>query len=157
MQTTPIDGLQRAELKKLVMETTLKQTTVKARTRMLRRVIQYHLAEDNLDASSLMTGGEKEGKKPLPQNAHELILKATKGRKDWQYALTRLLPLTGMRISEMLALDPGDISDGAILIKQGKTANAVRQIPISKEMQAILDNITPVDGKLIPHSSDRSV
>ncbi|MDN3696393.1 tyrosine-type recombinase/integrase [Vibrio cortegadensis] len=166
MHSTPVEQLNRNDIKDLIKNTTLMQNTVKARIRYLKLIVTYACDEDklsgknpfeNLNVSSLMKNGAPKGKLPLPTDIHGIILKETESRRDWQFALPRLLPLTGLRISEMLSLTPEDIKDGMIHIKQGKTANAIRQIPISKEVQAILDEITPVDGKLIPHASPRSV
>lgn len=78
----------------------------------------------------------------------------------------RMLLLTGMRRGECLALRWSDIKDGFIQINRaltidghlndGKTANARRLIPITRQMQEIIDR-TPHRSRYIFNTDDLSV
>lgn len=166
LQDTPINKLKRDEIKDLIKGTKLKQNSVAARIRYLKRMVKYATSEDKFDGKnpfedinvkSLMTSGEAEGMKPLPTQIHQRILDDTKNVTDWRYALPRLLPLTGLRISEMLALKPSDVENGMIHVRDGKTNNAIRQIPITSEIEAVLSQLETNDEQLVPHSSRANV
>lgn len=78
----------------------------------------------------------------------------------------RMLLLTGMRRGECLALKWSDLKDGFIQVRraltidgnlnEGKTANAKRMIPITRQIQEILDR-TPHRSRFIFNTDDLSV
>ena len=59
--------------------------------------------------------------------------------------MCRVAALTGMRINEIAELRAGDVGDGEIAVRKGKTKAAVRSIPIHPDISAILKRRT--DGK----------
>lgn len=58
---------------------------------------------------------------------------------DWARPIAELMLLTGMIYSELCTLKKSNIHDGYIHIKEGKTANRRRQIPITQAIKRCLD------------------
>lgn len=56
--------------------------------------------------------------------------------------MCRVAALTGMRINEIAELRGGDVADGEIIVRKGKTEAAVRSIPIHPDIAAILTTRT---------------
>ena len=86
--------------------------------------------------------------KIIPDEEFATFLKAAKDTKYYNYY--QLLWLTGLRPSEALGLQDKDIKGMSLQIRRGitkdglgklKTARAVRDIPITKQLQSVLESI----------------
>lgn len=80
------------------------------------------------------------------------------GMKKARFNSKRLIPMviiaiyTGMRIDEIAELQAEDVTDAGMGIREGKNRNAIRTVPVSKELKPLVDALveSSKDGYLIP-------
>lgn len=92
--------------------------------------------------------GKAKDKQALSHDAYKCLYTLDDTDSPYIY-LFQLLPLTGLRIGEALALEWGDISDHVLHLRrsvgadgdigEGKTDNAQRNIPLIAQAESILD------------------
>jgi integrase len=159
MPEKPIHHILRQELKDLVQSTKLAYNTVSGRMSRLNNMVKYAIYEgkynslnpfDNLNVKSLMENSETDSYQNLPPALHFNALKASEGLVNWEYLVHRLLPLTGMRIGELLNIKKSDIVDGCIYIREAKTVNSVRTIPLTALMTQLLEKCPSDTEHLFP-------
>ncbi|WP_438810573.1 hypothetical protein, partial [Proteus mirabilis] len=62
----------------------------------------------------------------------------------------RMAALSGMRPTEIASLTVGDCLDGMFTIRDGKTVNAIRKVPIHSSLSAIITRRTKGQAKDAP-------
>lgn len=159
MLEKPIHLIPRQELKDLVQSTKLAYNTVSGRISRLNNMIKYAIAEgkynklnpfDNLKVKSLMDNNETDSYQNIPPALHSNALKASEDLRSWEYLVHRLMPLTGMRIGELLNIKKSDLIDGVIYIKEGKTSSSIRAIPLTTLMIQLLTKCPSDTDSLFP-------
>jgi integrase len=147
MQETPIHKLKRQEVKNLVQTSKLAFNTISGRVSRLKNMVEHAINEDKFDGKNPFSGlnvktltgdGETDSYQNLPPALHLNALKASEDMVTWEYLIHRLVPLTGLRFGEFMNITKNDISDGCLYIREGKTKNSIRQIPLTPLILALL-------------------
>jgi integrase len=86
-----------------------------------------------------------EGKRPYKPEELKKLLNGTPGDPNL-IALIRIGALTGMRLEEIYRLRVRDVSEGFFLVRDGKTANARRRVPVHPDLVGLLERLTKGRG-----------
>ncbi|GAW97916.1 MULTISPECIES: tyrosine-type recombinase/integrase [Colwellia] len=147
MQDTPIHLLNRQEIKKNIQESKLAFNTISGRVSRLKNMVEHAINEDKFEGKNPFSGlnvktltgdGETDSYQNLPPALHLNALKDSEEMANWEYLIHRLIPLTGLRFGEFMNIKKSDISDGCLYIREGKTKNSIRQIPLTPLMLTLL-------------------
>lgn len=98
------------------------------------------------------TRGKEAGRRPWTDDELNKLLEGLRDDKRL-YPLAAIAAYSGMRIEEIAKLRVGDVTkDNALVIREGKTAAAVRRVPIHPTIAPLVRHLrdTSTDGFLIP-------
>jgi integrase len=85
-----------------------------------------------------------EGKRPYRAEELKKLLTG-KPAEPYVMDLIRLAALTGMRLEELYRLRVRDVVDGFFLVRDGKTANSKRRVPVHPDLKSLVKRLT--EGK----------
>ena len=125
-----------------LMASGMKATTVNRKLSSLRTFYKYLLKKGEIDVSPMQGVGGPKKAKPLPQFVREAdmerLLCATAQGESWQEArehvILQLFYETGIRLSELVGLNDGDVDFGRMAIKVTGKRNKQRIVPIGQGM-----------------------
>ena len=125
-----------------LMASGMKATTVNRKLSSLRTFYKYLLKKGEIDVSPMQGVGGPKKAKPLPQFVRETdmerMLCATAQGESWQEArehvILQLFYETGIRLSELVGLNDGDVDFGRMAIKVTGKRNKQRIVPIGQGM-----------------------
>jgi integrase/recombinase XerC len=125
-----------------LMASGMKATTVNRKLSSLRTFYKYLLKKGEIDVSPMQGVGGPKKAKPLPQFVRETdmerMLCATAQGDSWQEArehvILQLFYETGIRLSELVGLNDGDVDFGRMAIKVTGKRNKQRIVPIGQGM-----------------------
>ena len=123
-----------------LMASGMKATTVNRKLSSLRTFYKYLLKKGEIDVSPIQGVGGPKKAKPLPQFVREAdmerLLCATAQGESWQEArehvILQLFYETGIRLSELVGLNDGDVDFGRMAIKVTGKRNKQRIVPIGQ-------------------------
>ena len=129
-----------------LMASGMKAATVNRKLSSLRTFYKYLLKKGEIDVSPMQGVGGPKKAKPLPQFVREAdmerLLCATGQGESWQEArehvILQLFYETGIRLSELVGLNDGDVDFGRMAIKVTGKRNKQRIVPIG---QGIADSL----------------
>lgn len=81
------------------------------------------------------------GKRPFTSSEMLALLQGTSSQ-PYMADLIRIAALSGMRLEEIYLLRVRDCGAGIFSIRKGKTANAIRQVPVHPDLTAIVEKLT---------------
>ena len=125
-----------------LMASGMKAATVNRKLSSLRTFYKYLLKKGEIDVSPMQGVGGPKKAKPLPQFVREAdmerLLCATAQGETWQEArehvILQLFYETGIRLSELVGLNDGDVDFGRMAIKVTGKRNKQRIVPIGQGM-----------------------
>lgn len=123
-----------------LMSSGMKATSVNRKLSSLRTFYKYLLKKGEIKVSPMQNVGGPKKAKPLPQfvreNDMERMLCATAQGGTWQemreHAILQLFYETGIRLSELVGLNDGDVDFGRMAIKVTGKRNKQRIVPIGQ-------------------------
>ena len=123
-----------------LMSSGMKATSVNRKLSSLRTFYKYLLKKGEIKVSPMQNVGGPNKAKPLPQfvreNDMERMLCATAQGGTWQemreHAILQLFYETGIRLSELVGLNDGDVDFGRMTIKVTGKRNKQRIVPIGQ-------------------------
>ena len=125
-----------------LMASGMKATTVNRKLSSLRTFYKYLLKKGEIEVSPMQGVGGPKKAKPLPQFVREAdmerLLCATAQGESWQevreHVILQLFYETGIRLSELVGLNDGDVDFGRMAIKVTGKRNKQRIVPIGQGM-----------------------
>lgn len=123
-----------------LMSSGMKATSVNRKLSSLRTFYKYLLKKGEIKVSPVQNVGGPKKVKPLPQfvreNDMERMLCATAQGGSWQemreHVILQLFYETGIRLSELVGLNDGDVDFGRMAIKVAGKRNKQRIVPIGQ-------------------------
>ena len=123
-----------------LMSSGMKATSVNRKLSSLRTFYKYLLKKGEIKVSPVQNVGGPKKVKPLPQfvreNDMERMLCATAQGGSWQemreHVILQLFYETGIRLSELVGLNDGDVDFGRMAIKVTGKRNKQRIVPIGQ-------------------------
>jgi integrase/recombinase XerC len=123
-----------------LMASGMKATSVNRKLSSLRTFYKYLLKKGEIKVSPVQNVGGPKKVKPLPQfvreNDMERMLCATAQGGSWQemreHVILQLFYETGIRLSELVGLNDGDVDFGRMAIKVTGKRNKQRIVPIGQ-------------------------
>ena len=123
-----------------LMSSGMKATSVNRKLSSLRTFYKYLLKKGEIKVSPVQNVGGPKRVKPLPQfvreNDMERMLCATAQGGSWQemreHVILQLFYETGIRLSELVGLNDGDVDFGRMAIKVTGKRNKQRIVPIGQ-------------------------
>lgn len=123
-----------------LMSSGMKATSVNRKLSSLRTFYKYLLKKGEIKVSPVQNVGGPKKVKPLPQfvreNDMERMLCATAQGGSWQemreHVILQLFYETGIRLSELVGLNDGDVDFGRMVIKVTGKRNKQRIVPIGQ-------------------------
>ena len=123
-----------------LMSSGMKATSVNRKLSSLRTFYKYLLKKGEIEVSPVQNVGGPKKVKPLPQfvreNDMERMLCATAQGGSWQemreHVILQLFYETGIRLSELVGLNDGDVDFGRMAIKVTGKRNKQRIVPIGQ-------------------------
>ena len=123
-----------------LMSSGMKATSVNRKLSSLRAFYKYLLKKGEIKVSPVQNVGGPKKVKPLPQfvreNDMERMLCATAQGGSWQemreHVILQLFYETGIRLSELVGLNDGDVDFGRMAIKVTGKRNKQRIVPIGQ-------------------------
>ena len=120
----------------------MKATTVNRKLSSLRTFYKYLLKKGEIGVSPMQGVGGPKKAKPLPQFVREAdmerMLCATAQGESWkevrEHVILQLFYETGIRLSELVGLNDGDVDFGRMAIKVTGKRNKQRIVPIGQGM-----------------------
>lgn len=121
-----------------LMSSGMKATSVNRKLSSLRTFYKYLLKKGGIEVSPMQNVSGPKKSKPLPQFVREgdmeRLLCATAQGESWQeareHAILQLFYETGIRLSELVGLDDGDVDFGRMAVKVTGKRNKQRIVPI---------------------------
>ena len=125
-----------------LMSAGMKATSVNRKLSSLRTFYKYLLKKGLIEVSPMQNVGGPKKSKPLPQFVREAdmerMLCATAQGGSWQevreHVILQLFYETGIRLSELVGLDDGDVDFSRLAIKVTGKRNKQRIVPIGQNM-----------------------
>ena len=125
-----------------LMAAGMKATSVNRKLSSLRTFYKYLLRKEVIKVSPMQNVGGPKKAKPLPQFVREAdmerLLCATAQGESWQevreHVVLQLFYETGIRLSELVGLNDGDVDFGRMTIKVTGKRNKQRVLPIGQGM-----------------------
>lgn len=125
-----------------LMAAGMKATSVNRKLSSLRTFYKYLLRKEVIKVSPMQNVGGPKKAKPLPQFVREAdmerLLCATAQGESWQevreHVVLQLFYETGVRLSELVGLNDGDVDFGRMTIKVTGKRNKQRVLPIGQGM-----------------------
>ena len=125
-----------------LMASDMKATTVNRKLSSLRTFYKYLLKKGEIEVSPMQGVGGPKKTKPLPQFVREAdmerLLCATAQGESWQevreHVILQLFYETGIRLSELVGLNDGDVDFVRMAIKVTGKRNKQRIVPIGQGM-----------------------
>ena len=125
-----------------LMASGMKATSVNRKLSSLRTFYKYLLKKGEIGVSPMQGVGGPKKSKPLPQFVREVdmerLLCATAQGESWQemreHVVLQLFYETGIRLSELVGLNDGDVDFGRMTIKVTGKRNKQRIVPIGQGM-----------------------
>jgi integrase len=126
----------------------LKPSTVRRYLATLRMVLDYAGADPNPARDRKVRLPRQEREQIAPPSARDVELIILHAPARWRLMLT-MLAETGMRISELLAVEWADLDRAGerLIVRKGKTAAARRWVPVSSDLLEELTRSTPADDQ----------
>jgi len=126
----------------------LKPSTVRRYVATLRQVLDYAGADPNPARDPKIRLPRQEREQITPPSAKDVELIILHAPARWRLLLTALAE-TGMRISEILAVEWGDIDRAGerLIVRKGKTKAARRWVPINSDLLHEIIRSTPPDDQ----------
>lgn len=146
-----------------LMASGMKAATVNRKLSSLRTFYKYLLKKGEIDVSPIQGVGGPKKAKPLPQFVREAdmerLLCATGQGESWQEArehvILQLFYETGIRLSELVGLNDGDVDFGRMAIKVTGKRNKQRIVPIGQGMADSLRRYMDMRNENLPTLNSR--
>ena len=146
-----------------LMASGMKAATVNRKLSSLRTFYKYLLKKGEIDVSPMQGVGGPKKAKPLPQFVREAdmerLLCATGQGESWQEArehvILQLFYETGIRLSELVGLNDGDVDFGRMAIKVTGKRNKQRIVPIGQGMADSLRRYMEMRNENLPTLNSR--
>ena len=146
-----------------LMASGMKAATVNRKLSSLRTFYKYLLKKGEIDVSPMQGVGGPKKAKPLPQFVREAdmerLLCATGQGESWQEArehvILQLFYETGIRLSELVGLNDGDVDFGRMAIKVTGKRNKQRIVPIGQRMADSLRRYMEMRNENLPTLNSR--
>lgn len=141
----------------------MKATTVNRKLSSLRTFYKYLLKKGEIGVSPMQGVGGPKKAKPLPQFVREAdmerMLCATAQGESWkevrEHVILQLFYETGIRLSELVGLNDGDVDFGRMAIKVTGKRNKQRIVPIGQGMADSLRRYMEMRNENLPTLSSR--
>ena len=146
-----------------LMASGMKAATVNRKLSSLRTFYKYLLKKGEIDVSPMQGVGGPKKAKPLPQFVREAdmerLLCATAQGESWQEArehvILQLFYETGIRLSELVGLNDGDVDFGRMAIKVTGKRNKQRIVPIGQGLADSLKRYMEMRNENLPTLNSR--
>ena len=146
-----------------LMASGMKAATVNRKLSSLRTFYKYLLKKGEIDVLPMQGVGGPKKAKPLPQFVREAdmerLLCATGQGESWQEArehvILQLFYETGIRLSELVGLNDGDVDFGRMAIKVTGKRNKQRIVPIGQGMADSLRRYMEMRNENLPTLNSR--
>ena len=146
-----------------LMASGMKAATVNRKLSSLRTFYKYLLKKGEIDVSPMQGVGGPKKAKPLPQFVREAdmerLLCATGQGESWQEArehvILQFFYETGIRLSELVGLNDGDVDFGRMAIKVTGKRNKQRIVPIGQGMADSLRRYMEMRNENLPTLNSR--
>ena len=144
-----------------LMEGGCKASSVNRKLSALRTFYKYLLKKSVIDVSPMQNVRGPKKKKPLPQFVREadmerLLDMSLANAATWQgmreHVVIQLFYETGIRLSELVGLNDGDVDFGRMAIKVTGKRNKQRVIPIGQGLADSLKRYMEMRGGTTPNS-----
>lgn len=141
----------------------MKATTVNRKLSSLRTFYKYLLKKGEIGVSPMQGVGGPKKAKPLPQFVREAdmerMLCATAQGESWkevrEHVILQLFYETGIRLSELVGLNDGDVDFGRMAIKVTGKRNKQRIVPIGQGMADSLRRYMEMRNENLPTLNSR--